>query len=807
VHGGLRYLAAGQAGVAWASMTERRVLLERVAPHLVRPLPMLLPARGRRGVLTGAGLVTADLMSRAAGTRRATLPRPRRVGAAEAARLAPALRRAGLRGGWVSWDGQLVDDVRLVVAIARTAAGLGARVLTRCRALELTGDGARLRDELTGRPIVVRARAVVNAAGVWAGGLVDGVELRPSRGTHLVLPAAALGHPAAALTVPVGDSLSRYVFALPQPDGLVYVGITDEPVRGPVPDVPQPTEPEVAMLLEVLNGVLAAPVRRTDVLGAFAGLRPLLAAGEAAGADLARRHAVLTAANGVTTVVGGKLTTYRAMAEDAVDAALAAAGLDAPPSRTRTLPLVGAGPVPAGVPVRLVERYGAEASAVADCDPQLLTPIAPGVPTTRAELRWAVRHEGALDVDDLLERRTRIGLVPAHRALAEGPPAPRWRAEPAGGAAGLPSVSCRRPKCAERPLDDAAAGPASRGGARNLGAEGGPVRVQAGLHPRHLPLGEHDHRDVVDEVHVVHEQVAVRPVVAGDVGELRLAEVEPGLVGGVVDEVGAVAAVAVVSPDVQQVEPVPDLVGGHPAQVERRRRGADRAERDVGDHDAVGLRRPAGHLRVPEQALDQRRHPQVEVAVGGPGVGATGGRGLDGVVVGEERHPRRGARDAVGGVAGGVGGGQRELDPGVADQRRERLRDPVDVGVGGSVVGGQRDDLGPHLLGGDVLLRGVVHDVHDHRDAGDAGAARGATAGRGPGRVLAALPGLPVSGDGAQQALVDDRGGTPADARHRAVSHGCHAMCRPPQAPRRTIPIATPDGTPGEEDQRVRSTT
>ncbi|HZG92062.1 MAG TPA: glycerol-3-phosphate dehydrogenase/oxidase [Pseudonocardia sp.] len=417
VHGGLRYLAAGQAGVAWASMTERRVLLERVAPHLVRPLPMLLPARGRRGVLTGAGLVTADLMSRAAGTRRATLPRPRRVGAAEAARLAPAVRRAGLRGGWVSWDGQLIDDARLVVALARTAAGLGARVLTRCRATALTGDGARIRDELTGDAVDVRARAVVNAAGVWAGGLVDGVALRPSRGTHLVLPAAALGHPTAALTVPVGGSLSRYVFALPQPDGLVYLGITDEPADGPVPDVPEPTEAEIEMLLDVLNGALAVPVRRADVLGAFAGLRPLLAAGEGAGADLSRRHAVLTSADGVVTVVGGKLTTYRAMAQDAVDAALAARGIAAPSSRTRRLPLVGAGPVPAGVPVRLVERYGAEAAAVARCGS--LTPIADGVPTTPAELAWAVRHEGALDVDDLLDRRTRVGLVPAHRVRAE----------------------------------------------------------------------------------------------------------------------------------------------------------------------------------------------------------------------------------------------------------------------------------------------------------------------------------------------------------------------------------------------------
>ena len=422
VHGGLRYLAAGQVGVAWASMTERRVLLERVIPHLVRPLPMLLPVfggDGRRAALTGAGLVAADLMARAAGTRRATLPRPRRVSPAEAARLAPALRRADLRGGWTSWDGQLVDDVRLVVALARTAAGLGARILTRCRVLELTGSGAVVRDELTGRTVDVRARAVVNAAGVWAGGLVDGVALRPSRGTHVVVPGAALGHPVAALTVPIGGSLSRYVFALPQPDGLVYVGITDEPVDGPVPDVPQPTDAEIAMLLDVLNSALATPVRRTAVLGAFAGLRPLLSAGAAAGADLSRRHAVLTSADGVVTVVGGKLTTYRAMARDAVDRALAVAGVDAAPSRTRGVALVGSGPVPAGAPVRLVERYGAEAAEVAACGPDALAPIAPGVATTHAELRWAVRHEGALDVDDLLDRRTRVGLVPAHRALAE----------------------------------------------------------------------------------------------------------------------------------------------------------------------------------------------------------------------------------------------------------------------------------------------------------------------------------------------------------------------------------------------------
>jgi glycerol-3-phosphate dehydrogenase len=375
--------------------------------------------------LARAGIRAGDVLRMSARTHRAALPRPRRLSAVEALRLAPALRSYGLRGGLLSWDGQLVDDARLVTAIARTAAAHGARVLTRCRALTLTGDGAEVRDELTGAEFSIRARAVVNATGVWAGGLAEGVRLRPSRGTHLVLRAESLAGLSTGLHLPVPGSPGHYALVLPQEDGRIYVGLTDEPADGPVPDVPEPSESEIGFLLDVLDSALDVPVRRTDVAGAYAGLRPLLYGAEGSTADLSRRHAVLTAPNGVVTIVGGKLTTYRRMAEDAVDAVLEGRGLSAGPCRTRRLPLVGAGPAQdlarLVAPVHLVRRYGAEARdvlALGADDPALLEPVAPGSATIGAELAWAVRHEGALDESDLLDRRTRVGLIGADREAA-----------------------------------------------------------------------------------------------------------------------------------------------------------------------------------------------------------------------------------------------------------------------------------------------------------------------------------------------------------------------------------------------------
>ncbi|MER6852185.1 glycerol-3-phosphate dehydrogenase/oxidase [Streptomyces flaveolus] len=438
IHGGLRYLASAQLDVAHESAVERGVLMERTAPHLVRAQPFVLPltplVSRAQATLAWAGFRAGDTLRLAARTARATLPAPRRLSAVETRHLAPALRSAGLRGGLLSWDGRLTDDARLVTALARTAAAHGARILTRVRALELTSSGARTRDEVTGEEGEIRARAVINASGVWAGDLVDGIRIRPSRGTHLVLRSDHLGPLPAGLHVPIPGETNRFVLVLPQGDGRVYVGLTDEPVDGPVPDVPEVPETDIGFLLDVLGSVLDVPVHREDVVGAFAGLRPLLdttsqdrpGAG-ARTADISRRHAVLTSAEGVTTVVGGKLTTYRRMAEDAVDAAVAARGLAAGPSTTAALPLVGAAAphvlAALRAPRRLVQRYGTEAPAVqalADLDPRLGERVLPGHPVTGAELVWALRHEGALDEADLLDRRTRIGLVPADRAAALG---------------------------------------------------------------------------------------------------------------------------------------------------------------------------------------------------------------------------------------------------------------------------------------------------------------------------------------------------------------------------------------------------
>lgn len=435
VHGGLRYLAQGQLAIAHESAVERGILMGVTAPHLVHPLPMLTPVNDamprRRTAFTWGGLQAGDVLRRRAHTTTRTLPRPRRLNATEALSLAPALRADTLRGGLLAWDGQLEDDARLVVTVARTAASYGAHVRTRARVTAATGTAVTLRDELTGASHDVRARAVVNATGVWAGDLDAQVRLRPSRGTHLVLRGSSLPHTRVAVMVPIPGTSARFAMVLPQPDGTIYVGLTDEPVTGPVPDVPQPSAGEIDFLLDVAASAFTTPPTRADVVGAFAGLRPLLeVAGADATSDLSRRHAILTSATGVTTVVGGKLTTYRRMAQDTLDA-LAGALPHAGPCRTASLPLLGAAPPDelrrSTAPARLVRRFGTDGDLVLAnarevtglADDELLAPVSAEVPVTLAELVFAITHEGAHDVDDLLERRTRVGLVAEDRAAAE----------------------------------------------------------------------------------------------------------------------------------------------------------------------------------------------------------------------------------------------------------------------------------------------------------------------------------------------------------------------------------------------------
>jgi glycerol-3-phosphate dehydrogenase len=428
IHGGIRYLAHGNLRLAHESAVERGILLERTAPHLTRELGMIVPVgvgfRPSQAALTYAGYAVGNVLRVVAGTARSSLPPPTWVTAQESRLLVPALSAQGLRGGVLVWDGQLTDDARLVVAVARTAAAFGARILTYAEVEEVTSEGALLRDRAGGTSLSVRARQVVNATGVWADRLHPEVELRPSRGAHLVLPAERLGRPRAALAVPVPGEANRYVFALPQADDdRVLVGITDDPVDV-VSDDPIASEADETFLLSMLSEALEVALTPQDVVGSFAGLRPLLAGATGATADLSRDHRLLERADGLVTIVGGKLTTYRRMAQEVVDLLVERRG-GGPACTTGRQPLVGAAPRPrlAGIAAdrRLVARYGTEAVAVEALlrdRPELAAPVAPGSAHRAVEFVWAVEHEGALTVDDLLDRRTRIGLVPAERGAA-----------------------------------------------------------------------------------------------------------------------------------------------------------------------------------------------------------------------------------------------------------------------------------------------------------------------------------------------------------------------------------------------------
>ena len=303
---------------------------------------------------------------------------------------------------------------------------------TRARVTSATGTGVELRDELTGQAYAVRARAVVNATGVWAGDLDDEVRLRPSRGTHLVLRGATLPHTRVAVMVPIPGTSARFAMVLPQPDGTIYVGLTDEPVTGPVPDVPVPSEARDRLPARAWSAPPSPRRRRAPTWSA-----PSPGCARCSRSPAPTRPPTCRAGTrssprrtGVTTVVGGKLTTYRRMAEDTLDA-LVADG--APAARAAPPPCRCSAPRPptclrrSAAPARLVRRFGTDADLVLAtarevtglADDELLAPVSDDVPVTLAELVFAITHEGAHDVDDLLDRRTRVGLVPADRAVAE----------------------------------------------------------------------------------------------------------------------------------------------------------------------------------------------------------------------------------------------------------------------------------------------------------------------------------------------------------------------------------------------------
>lgn len=420
VHGGLRYLAGGHLRIAAESARERHLLMTVIAPHLARPRLNLVPFTPdlpyRYAALTSLGPVAADLLRRHAGTRSSLLPAPKLLSAGRTRELVTAWEPSAISGAVAFWDGQLQDDARLVVNVVRTAAAHGAQVATRVRAESVDASGAVLHDVLTGHEFNARARVVINATGVWADRLDDRVRLAPSRGSHLVLPATRFGNPEPVVNLPVPGAFGRFVFVLPQPDGLVYLGLTDEPapgVDGHQPEVPTGDED---FLLGIVNRHLRTPVDRSEVVGRFAGLRPLVDAGGGASADISREHLLLDEPDAPLTIVGGKLTTYRQMAQDAVNAATRRLGRRAP-CRTAQLPLLGAADVTelgrVAAPRRLVDRYGtvaAEVQALADADAWLAQPVVAGSDTVRAELAHGLLVEGALTAQDLVERRTRLSM-------------------------------------------------------------------------------------------------------------------------------------------------------------------------------------------------------------------------------------------------------------------------------------------------------------------------------------------------------------------------------------------------------------
>lgn len=436
IHGGLRYLQMYDFALVREALRER-ALLVRIAPHLVHPLPILFPLRRQlERAYVSAGVSLYDLLARADRAARASassFPRHRQLGRRATLALAPGLAPEHLVGGIRFFDAQ-VDDARYALSVLRTAVAHGAVALSRCAVTGLVSEGGRVvgasvRHVEDATVSTVRARVVVGAAGVWStrlaalAGADDVVALQPSKGVHLVVPRAALALDS-ALILPTDKSV---LFVLPWGGAHWIVGTTDTPWSGDLAR-PAASGADVAYVLATLNKVLATPLSAADVEAVYVGLRPLIATGAAATTKLSREHAVVRVAPGCVLVSGGKYTTYRVMAADVVDAALRELGEAPRPSVTAEVPLVGSGPASRrpgehlGLSVeehrRLIGRYGhnaAEVAALAATEPALGTSIGGYL---GAEFVYAVTHEGARHLDDVLERRTRLAIETPDRGAA-----------------------------------------------------------------------------------------------------------------------------------------------------------------------------------------------------------------------------------------------------------------------------------------------------------------------------------------------------------------------------------------------------
>jgi glycerol-3-phosphate dehydrogenase len=436
IHGGLRYLEQMNFGLVREALRERGLLLTKLAPHLVKPVPFIYPLTHRvwERFYVGTGIFLYDRMGGAG-----ALPGARHLTKRKALELFPSLRSDSLIGGIQYYDAQ-VDDARHTLTVARTAAKYGAALATSARVTGLLREGervvgARVRDLEGGEDLDVRARQVVNATGVWTDEIQElvgrgRIHVRASKGIHLVVPRDRI-HADSGLILRTEKSV---LFVIPWGRHWI-IGTTDTDWNLDLAH-PAANQKDIDYLLEHVNAVITSPLSREDVEGVYAGLRPLLSGESESTSKLSREHAVSPAASGLVSVAGGKYTTYRVMAEDAIDAS--ARGLDkqVPASATDSTPLIGAEgyevarnqrhqiAAESGLHVARVEhllsRYGTrihELLGLAEGRPELLKPLAAADDYLAVEVVYAAAYEGALHIDDVMTRRTRISIETFDRGV------------------------------------------------------------------------------------------------------------------------------------------------------------------------------------------------------------------------------------------------------------------------------------------------------------------------------------------------------------------------------------------------------
>ncbi|MFL6120272.1 glycerol-3-phosphate dehydrogenase/oxidase [Actinophytocola sp.] len=436
-HGGLRYLEQLEFGLVREALRERELMLTRLAPHLVKPVSFLYPLTHRvwERPYTAAGLLLYDTMG---GAR--SVPGQKHLTRAGALRMVPALKRSALIGGIRYFDAQ-ADDARHTMTVARTAAHYGAVIRTSTQVVGFIREadrvsGVRVRDVEDGRTLEVQANAVINCTGVWTdelqklSGSRGRFRVRASKGVHIVVPRDRIVSESGLIL----RTEKSVLFVIPWRNHWI-VGTTDTDWNLDLAH-PAATKADIDYILHHVNEVLATPLTHDDIEGVYAGLRPLLAGESEETSKLSREHAVARVSPGLVAIAGGKYTTYRVMAADAVDAASADLPGRLQPSITDKVPLLGADGYHALVnqvdqlgakhglhPYRvrhLLDRYGSlvhEVLALADSRPELLRPLTAAPDYLQVEIVYAASHEGALHVEDTLARRTRISIEYPHRGV------------------------------------------------------------------------------------------------------------------------------------------------------------------------------------------------------------------------------------------------------------------------------------------------------------------------------------------------------------------------------------------------------